>query len=167
MKKIVIICLAIVATTFTSCQDSAAKKVTNSTTTAAPTTTSSAKTSTGGPVMTFDKVVHDFGTINEGDKVTTVFNFTNTGNEDLIIVDARGSCGCTVPQYPKNTAIAPGATGEITVSFDSSNKPGNQQKSVTLSANTASGREMLRIKSQVTPDPVKQLQREAQAKARQ
>ena len=167
MKKIVIICLAIVATTFTSCQDSAAKKVTNSTTTAAPTTTSSAKTSTGGPVMTFDKVVHDFGTINEGDKVTTVFNFTNTGNEDLIIVDARGSCGCTVPQYPKNTAIAPGATGEITVSFDSSNKPGNQQKSVTLSANTASGREMLRIKSQVTPDPVKQPQREAQAKARQ
>ena len=139
MKKIVIICLAIVATTFTSCQDSAAKKVTNSTTKAAPTTTSSAKTSTGGPVMTFDKVVHDFGTINEGDKVTTVFNFTNTGNEDLIIVDARGSCGCTVPQYPKNTAIAPGATGEITVSFDSSNKPGNQQKSVTLSANTASG----------------------------
>ena len=167
MEKIVIICLAIVATTFTSCQDSAAKKVTNSTTTAAPTTTSSAKTSTGGPVMTFDKVVHDFGTINEGDKVTTVFNFTNTGNEDLIIVDARGSCGCTVPQYPKNTAIAPGATGEITVSFDSSNKPGNQQKSVTLSANTASGREMLRIKSQVTPDPVKQQQREAQAKARQ
>ena len=167
MKKIVIICLAIVATTFTSCQDSAAKKVTNSTTTAAPTTTSSAKTSTGGPVMTFDKVVHDFGTINEGDKVTTVFNFTNTGNEDLIIVDARGSCGCTVPQYPKNTAIAPGATGEITVSFDSSNKPGNQQKSVTLSANTASGREMLRIKSQVTPDPVKQQQRDAQAKARQ
>ena len=167
MKKIVIICLAIVATTFTSCQDSAAKKVTNSTTTAAPTTTSSAKTSTGGPVMTFDKVVHDFGTINEGDKVTTVFNFTNTGNKDLIIVDARGSCGCTVPQYPKNTAIAPGATGEITVSFDSSNKPGNQQKSVTLSANTASGREMLRIKSKVTPDPVKQQQREAQAKARQ
>ena len=167
MKKIVIICLAIVATTFTSCQDSAAKKVTNSTTTVAPTITSSAKTSTGGPVLTFDKVVHDFGTINEGDKVTTVFNFTNTGNEDLIIVDARGSCGCTVPQYPKNTAIAPGATGEITVSFDSSNKPGNQQKSVTLSANTASGREMLRIKSQVTPDPVKQQQREAQAKARQ
>ena len=164
MKKIFIICLALVATTLTSCQDSAAKKVTNSTTAAA---TSSAKPSTTGPVMTFDKTVHDFGTINEGDKVTTVFSFTNTGSEDLIIVDARGSCGCTVPQYPKNTAIAPGETGEITVSFDSNNKPGNQQKSVTLSANTASGREMLRIKSLVTPDPVKQQQREAQAKARQ
>jgi hypothetical protein len=164
MKKIFIICLALVATTLTSCQDSAAKKVTNSTTAAA---TSSAMPSTAGPVMTFDKTVHDFGTINEGDKVTTVFSFTNTGSEDLIIVDARGSCGCTVPQYPKNTAIAPGETGEITVSFDSNNKPGNQQKSVTLSANTASGREMLRIKSLVTPDPVKQQQREAQAKARQ
>lgn len=164
MKKIFIICLALVATTLTSCQDSAAKKVTNSTTAAA---TSSAKPSTAGPVMTFDKTVHDFGTINEGDKVTTVFSFTNTGSEDLIIVDARGSCGCTVPQYPKNTAIAPGESGEITVSFDSNNKPGNQQKSVTLSANTASGREMLRIKSLVTPDPVKQQQREAQAKARQ
>ena len=166
MKKIFIICLAIVAATLVSCQDSAAKKVTNSSTTAA-TPVSSEKTSAGGPVMTFEKMVHDFGTIKEGEKVTTIFNFTNTGNEDLIIVDARGSCGCTVPQYPKNTAIAPGESGEITVSFDSSNKPGNQQKSVTLSANTASGREMLRIKSQVTPDPIKQKQREAQAKARQ
>ena len=164
MKKIFIICLALVATNLTSCQDSAAKKVTNSTTAAA---TSSANPSTAGPVMTFDKTVHDFGTINEGDKVTTVFSFKNTGSEDLIIVDARGSCGCTVPQYPKNTAIAPGESGEITVSFDSNNKPGNQQKSVTLSANTASGREMLRIKSLVTPDPVKQQQRKAQAKARQ
>ena len=115
----------------------------------------------------FSEGSFNFGKIAQGTPVTHVFNFTNTGNEDLIIVDARGSCGCTVPQYPKNTAIAPGATGEITVSFDSSNKPGNQQKSVTLSANTASGREMLRIKSQVTPDPVKQQQREAQAKARQ
>ena len=79
MKKIFIICLALVATTLTSCQDSAAKKVTNSTTAAA---TSSAKPSTAGPVMTFDKTVHDFGTINEGDKVTTVFSFTNTGSED-------------------------------------------------------------------------------------
>jgi len=61
--------------------------------------------------MTFDKTSHDFGTITEGDKVTTTFGFTNTGDADLIIVDARGSCGCTVPQYPKNTPIAPGETG--------------------------------------------------------
>ena len=165
MKKILIICLAIIVTTFIACQDSAAKKVTNATTTPAP--SSNASSNTSGPIITFEKTEHDFGTINEGDKVTTEFNFTNTGKEDLIIVDARGSCGCTVPEYPKNTPIAPGASGKILVSFDSNNKPGLQQKSVTLSANTASGREMLRIKSNVTPDPVKQQQRDAQAKARQ
>ena len=165
MKKTLIICLATIVATFTACQDSAAKKVTNATITSAP--NSNASSNTSGPIITFDKTEHDFGTINEGDKVTTEFNFTNTGKEDLIIVDARGSCGCTVPQYPKNTPIAPGASGKILVSFDSSNKPGLQQKSVTLSANTASGREMLRIKSNVTPDPVKQQQRDAQAKARQ
>jgi len=117
--------------------------------------------------MTFDKQSHDFGNINEGDIVTTTFSFTNTGKGDLIIVDARGSCGCTVPQYPKNQPIAPGGSGEIVVSFDSNNKPNLQQKAVTISANTESGREMLRIKAMVSPDPIKEQQRQAQAKARQ
>ena len=120
-----------------------------------------------GPVMTFDKVSHDFGIIKEGETVETVFNFTNTGKSDLIIVDARGSCGCTVPKYPKNTPIAPGEAGIISVRFDSSGKPNLQQKTVTISANTSSGREMLRIKAMVTPDQVKQKQREEQARARQ
>jgi len=163
MKKILIICLAFSLTTLTGCQDNAAKKINNANTATVPQGASSAD----GPVMSFDKITHDFGTINEGDRVTTKFSFTNTGNADLIIVDARGSCGCTVPEYPKNTPIAPGQSQTITVSFDSSNKPGIQQKSVTLSANTSSGREMLRIKANVTPDPVKQQQREAQARARQ
>ena len=172
MKKALIFTLAITFVIFTGCQEGAAKKVTSSNTAATPAAkatsvqTSSAKTS-GTPVMTFDKTSHDFGVIKEGEKVTTSFGFTNTGDADLIIVDARGSCGCTVPEYPKNKPIAPGETGTIMVSFDSSNKPGVQQKSVTLSANTSTGREMLRIKSNVTPDPVKQQQREAQARARQ
>ena len=126
---------------------------------------SKAATATAG--MSFDKSVHDFGTIQEGETVQTTFTFTNTGLTDLIIVDARGSCGCTVPNYPKNTPIAPGATGEILVSFDSSNKPNMQQKTVTISANTTNGRETLRIKAMVTPDPVKQKQRDDAAKARQ
>ena len=163
MKKLLIICIAISFTAFTACQDGSAKKINNSNTSASP-----AKSATSeGPIMTFDNISHDFGTINEGDKVTTKFSFTNTGNADLIIVDARGSCGCTVPEYPKNTPIAPGQSQTISVNFDSSNKPGIQQKSVTLSANTSSGREMLRIKANVIPDPVKQKQREDQAKARQ
>ena len=69
MKKTLIICLAIIAATFTACQDSAAKKVTNATITSAP--NSNASSNTSGPIITFDKTEHDFGTINEGDKVTT------------------------------------------------------------------------------------------------
>ena len=168
MKKTLSCIILIFLVAFISCQESAAKKI-NSSASVETTQASSSKSSSDsdGPVMTFNKTTHDFGTINEGDKVTTEFSFTNTGSADLIIVDARGSCGCTVPKYPKNTAIKPGQSETITVSFDSSNKPGMQQKSVTLSANTSSGREMLRIKANVTPDPIKQKQRDAQAKARQ
>ena len=113
------------------------------------------------PVLTFDKKTHDFGTINEGDVVETAFSFTNTGSSDLTILDARGSCGCTVPEYPKDTPIKPGETKEIKVKFDSSNKPGNQTKTVTLTTNTERGREILRIKTVVTPDPIKEQQRQA------
>tara|TARA_B100001057_G_scaffold497470_1_gene601650 strand:- start:1169 stop:1669 length:501 start_codon:yes stop_codon:yes gene_type:complete len=145
-----------------ACNESAAKKVdkekVSQNTAEAPIATAE---------MSFNKTVHDFGTIKEGETVQTTFTFTNNGQADLIIVDARGSCGCTVPNYPKNTPIAPGATGEILVSFDSSNKPNMQQKTVTISANTSIGRETLRIKAMVSPDPVKQKQRDDAAKARQ
>lgn len=163
MKKLNRIFLVASLALLVSCQDGAAKKITN----ANPVNTTQASqptVKTDSPVMSFDKTTHDFGTIKEGEKVTTKFSFTNTGKSDLIIVDARGSCGCTVPEYPKNTPIKPGDTQTITVSFDSSNKPGVQQKSVTLSANTASGREMLRIKANVTPDPAKQKLRDAQSR---
>lgn len=163
MKKALIFCVASILILFTACQNGTAKKVNTSTIDAPNASDSTAKTS-GVPAMTFDKTSHDFGTITEGEKVTTTFAFTNTGDADLTIVDARGSCGCTVPKYPKNTPIAPGKTGSIEVSFDSSNKPGIQQKSVTLSANTSSGREMLRIKANVIPDPIKQQKTEAQTK---
>lgn len=166
MKKLLIALAAIFALSLTACNDSASKKVKQETATEA-TAGDAAATPTEFPEMTFDRVSHDFGTISEGEKVTTTFAFTNTGKTDLIIVDARGSCGCTVPDYPKNTPIAPGQTGEIVVSFDSSNKPNLQQKTVTISANTQLGRETLRIKANVSPDPVKQKQREEAAKARQ
>ncbi len=148
-----------------SCGESATKKINQDNVEA--TAVQAETNASNSPVMTFNKTSHDFGNINEGDIVTTTFSFTNTGKSDLLIVDARGSCGCTVPKYPKNVPIAPGATGEILVSFDSNNKPSLQQKAVTISANTESGREMLRIKAMVTPDPVKEQQRQAQAKARQ
>ena len=101
------------------------------------------------PEITFDKKEHDFGTINDGDIVETVFVFTNTGNSDLIISDAQGSCGCTVPDYPKNVPIKPGDKGDIKVKFDSTKKPGNQMKTVTLTTNTKRGRDIIRIKTNV------------------
>ena len=101
------------------------------------------------PEINFDKKEHDFGTINDGDIVETVFVFTNTGNSDLIISDAKGSCGCTVPDYPKNIPINPGDKGNIKVKFDSTKKPGNQMKTVTLTTNTKRGRDIIRIKTNV------------------
>jgi hypothetical protein len=71
----------------------------------------------------------------EGEKVSHSFTFTNTGDNDLVISNARGSCGCTVPEWPKEP-IAPGKSGKIDVVFNSDGKPGNAIKSVTVSTNT-------------------------------
>jgi len=101
--------------------------------------------------ITFDRIFHDFGNVNEGEMAKTVFTFTNTSENDLYIVDARGSCGCTVPKYPKNIAIKPGKTGEIEVNFDTTGRPNLQQKMVKVSANTSTGGEMLRIQAFVNP----------------
>ena len=101
--------------------------------------------------ITFDRVFHDFGFINEGEIVKTIFKFTNTSENDLYIVDAIGSCGCTVPKYPKNVPIKPGETGEIEVNFDTNGRPDLQQKMVKVSANTPSGGQLLRIQAFVEP----------------
>lgn len=86
-------------------------------------------------VITFEETEFDFGTVTEGEKVSHTFKFTNTGENDLIVTNARGSCGCTVPSKPERP-IAPGATGEITVQFDSKNKVGDRRQKVTIDANT-------------------------------
>ncbi|CAM4177565.1 DUF1573 domain-containing protein [Zobellia nedashkovskayae] len=101
------------------------------------------------PVMEFEKAEHDFGTIEQGTPQETVFMFTNTGNAPLIITNATSSCGCTVPNPPKDP-IAPGATGELVVKFNGSGQ--NQiTKTITVNANTEKGTEQLRIKAFVNP----------------
>jgi hypothetical protein len=102
------------------------------------------------PKVELDKEIHDFGTITEGDVVETEFIVKNTGETDLIISDAKGSCGCTVPEPPKEP-IKPGASAPIKVSFDSKNKPGQQEKTVTLTTNTENGHETFKIKAKVQP----------------
>lgn len=104
------------------------------------------------PVMTFEESEFDFGDIKQGDKVEHIFTFTNTGKSDLLITDAKGSCGCTVPDYKKDP-IKPGEKSSMKVTFDSTGKSGQQQKTVTISANTASGNELLTIKASVAPKP--------------
>lgn len=102
------------------------------------------------PVMSFDKAEHDFGQIVQGTPQETIFTFTNTGDAPLIITDAKSSCGCTVPQYPKNQPIAPGESGEMVVKFNGSGQ--NQvTKTITVTANTEKGSELLRIKAFVNP----------------
>jgi hypothetical protein len=103
------------------------------------------------PTIKFDKTNHDFGEIRDGDVVETVFTFTNSGDSDLKILNASGSCGCTVPEYPRDTPIRPGESSVIKVKFDSSNKPGMQRKTVTLVTNTSKGKELLNIKALVLP----------------
>ncbi len=89
----------------------------------------------GAPVMEFEEEIFDFGTIAQGEKVNFVYKFTNTGDADLIISSAKGSCGCTVPDWPKQP-IAPGEVSEIKVVFNSDGKSGNQHKDVSINANT-------------------------------
>lgn len=102
------------------------------------------------PTLSFNKKEHDFGEIKEGAKVETVFVFTNTGEADLIITNAQASCGCTVPEFTKEP-IKPGKTGKMKVSFDSTGKPGMQQKSVNITCNTQQGSDVLTIKANVLP----------------
>lgn len=100
------------------------------------------------PTFSFSEELHDFGTIKDGDVVEHVFSFTNTGAAPLIISDAKGSCGCTVPEWPKEP-IPVGGTGELRVKFNSKNKPGIQNKTVTITANTWPTTQRLRIKANV------------------
>jgi Protein of unknown function (DUF1573) len=83
----------------------------------------------------FEAPEHDFGTAKEGSTVIHEFKFTNTGKMPLSILDARASCGCTVPDWPKEP-IAPGGTGAIKAKFNTEGREGRQSKTITVRANT-------------------------------
>ena len=148
MKNLVFITVISIGLLTVSCKDNAATKIKKENVETA--LKRDAEIKVGGAKISFDKTEHDFGTINEGDIVETVFSFTNTGKSELIISSAKGSCGCTVPEWPKEP-ILPGEKGEIKVKFNSSRKPNKQQKQITLATNTDEGKEILIIKAQVTP----------------
>lgn len=85
--------------------------------------------------IVFEHTEFDFGSVVEGAQVEHLFRFTNTGKAPLLITNARSTCGCTVPTWPREP-IPPGKGGEIKVVFNTLNRAGQQKKEVTLTANT-------------------------------
>lgn len=96
----------------------------------------------------YDGERFNFGVVDEGEVVKHTYKFKNTGKEPLIISNAKGSCGCTVPTWPKEP-VPPGGTGEINVEFNSKGKPGPQSKRVTVTANTTPTETYLEITGEV------------------
>ncbi|MGV6828575.1 MAG: DUF1573 domain-containing protein [Flavobacteriales bacterium] len=142
MKKIIFTLAIFSALAITSCKENAAEKVSNEKVTEA-----ADRDANAGKVaaIEFTEKEFDFGKIKRGTKVEHVFKFKNTGEVPLIIASAKSSCGCTIPTPPKDP-IAPGEEGELLVKYNGSGK--NQvTKTVTVVANTASGKEMIKIKA--------------------
>lgn len=105
-----------------------------------------------GAKIAFTKEVHDYGTIENGANGQCTFDFKNTGNAPLIISDAKGSCGCTVPTWPKEP-IAPGAKASITVKYDTK-RAGVINKTVTITSNAVNEpTKVLNIKGTVKEAP--------------
>ncbi|MBX2965167.1 MAG: DUF1573 domain-containing protein [Cyclobacteriaceae bacterium] len=102
------------------------------------------------PAIQFEKLDHDFGTIQEGKKVTYTYKFKNTGEAPLIIQGVQPTCGCTAPDWSKEP-IPPGGEGFVKAEFDSSGKPNMQNKSVTVTANTWPESTVLSFKAMVIP----------------
>jgi len=99
-------------------------------------------------LVEFNKTMHEFGQVIQGEVVSYNFKITNTGNADLIITDVNTSCGCTVSEYPMDP-IKPGETKKIKAIFDSSDRIGFQNKRITVLTNATPARYILKIKADV------------------
>ena len=118
MRKIIVFSLAVSLGILTACTGGNASAKIN------PSKLADAKKrdldiSKGAPIITLDKKEYDFGTVTDGEIIETTFIVTNTGKSPLIITDAKTTCGCTVPTWPKDKPIAPGESTNIEVKFDS------------------------------------------------
>jgi uncharacterized protein DUF1573 len=118
----------------------------------AATTATPAQDNPNAADFKFEKDEYNFGTIKQGEKVEYDFAFVNSGKEPLVITDAHGSCGCTVPTWPKEP-IKKGEKGMIHVTFNSAGKMGMQDKTVTLNSNAKSNPKVLHLKGTVEAPP--------------
>lgn len=149
MKKVMILLSAVCLITLSSCKEDAAAKIdANNVVAASERDAQSSKL----PVITFDKKEHDFGQIVSGTPQETVFTYTNTGDAPLVITDIKSTCGCTVPQDWSREPLAVGDSQKFTVKFNG--KGANKtSKIINITANTATGKESVRISAFITPDP--------------
>ena len=149
MKKLFLLFTSLALVSFTSCKENASEKINQENVTKAA--ERDAQTIVY-PSVTFDKVAHDFGEIQNGTPVETMFTYTNSGQSPLVVTDIKSTCGCTVPQGWSREPLAPGASSQFTVKFNG--KGANKvSKTITLTTNTESGREQVRISAFIVPDP--------------
>lgn len=146
MKKVILSLSALCLVFITSCKEDATVKIKSENVAEAAQRDANAGSF---PIISFDKVEHDFGTLEDGTPVETIFKYTNTGNSMLVVSDIKSTCGCTVPSN-WTREVAPGETGEFSVKFNG--KGANQvQKTVNLTTNTENGKESVRIKAFINP----------------
>lgn len=99
------------------------------------------------PEFNFEKDLHDFGQLIDGEKVSYSFKFTNSGNAPLIITNAKGSCGCTVPNWPKEPIMS-GESGVIQVNYDEK-RVGSFNKSITITSNAKNSPQIIKVKGKI------------------
>ena len=149
MKKLIFGFCLLNVMVFTSCRDNATSKIEEANVTAAAERDANALKF---PVIEFNETEHDFGTIERNANVETVFSYKNTGDAPLVITDIKTSCGCTVPEDWSKEPLAPGETNKFTVKFNGSGA-NKVSKTITVSANTEKGSEVIKITAFVKPDP--------------
>lgn len=157
MKKYLFVSTLALATFMFSCNSESSSEevsteVTTETTVVEPSTATEpvveTAVATATTILTVDRMEHDFGKIPDTAPVETSFVITNDGDEPLLITNAQGSCGCTVPEYPKDP-IPPGESRDMKVSFNPTGKEGVNNKTVTITANTEPATTIIYVKSDV------------------
>ena len=103
------------------------------------------------PEITFNELVHDYGTVVQGSEATCEFKFTNIGKEPLILQKPVSSCGCTVPTWPQEPVL-PGKSDVIKVTYSTHNV-GPINKTITVNSNAKTSRIVLSIKGNVVAKP--------------
>ncbi|MCH4551200.1 MULTISPECIES: DUF1573 domain-containing protein [Aestuariibaculum] len=148
MKKLILGLSALSLIAFTSCKENAAQKIEEANVIAAAERDAVASKF---PKIEFNETEHDFGEIEKGTPVETTFTYKNVGEAPLVITDIKSSCGCTVPKDWSREPLAPGETAEFSVKFNGSGA-NKISKTITVTANTEKGSEIVKITAFVKPD---------------